>query len=322
MPSIEMLRLVNSGTEAAMSALRLARAVTERRKLVKFAGAYHGHADAMLVEAGSGVATLGIPGTPGITPGVAEDTLVVPYNNLEGIEAAVERWPNQIAAVIVEPVSGNMGVVPPAPGFLEGLRRLTRRAGALLIFDEVITGFRVARGGAQERYGVQPDLTCLGKVLGGGLPIGAYGGQRELMEQIAPAGPVYQAGTLSGNPLAVAAGLATLGALDEAAYKQLDRAGARVATALESAAEAAGVPLVINRVGSMLTPFFSGKPVGDYASAREANTRQFARWFTRMQTNGVMFPPSQFEAAFLSTAHDDEALAFLESTLAESFRSL
>lgn len=321
MPSIEMLRLVNSGTEATMSAVRLARAVTGRSKLVKFAGGYHGHADEMLVEAGSGVATLGIPGTPGITQGVAQDTLVVPYNSLDGVEAVLDRWPAQVAAVIVEPVAGNMGVVPPVPEFLEGLRRLTNDAGALLIFDEVITGFRVARGGAQERYGVRPDLTCLGKVLGGGLPIGAYGGRRELMEQIAPAGPVYQAGTLSGNPLAVAAGQATLAALDEAAYEQLERAGARVAAAIESAAGAAGLPLVINRVGSMLTPFFSGQPVGDYTSARKANTTQFARWFRRMQANGVMLPPSQFEASFLSTAHDDEALASLESSLTASFRS-
>jgi len=322
MPAIEMLRLVNSGTEAAMSAVRLARAVTGRAKLIKFAGGYHGHADALLAEAGSGVATLGIPGTPGITPGAAEDTLVVPYNALADVEAAMERWPGQVAAIIAEPVAGNMGVVPPAPGFLAGLQRLTRAAGSLLIFDEVITGFRVARGGAQELYGVTPDLTCLGKVLGGGLPIGAYGGRRDLMEQVAPAGPVYQAGTLSGNPLAVAAGLATLDALDDDAYRQLEEAGARAAAALHSAATDAGVPLTVNRVGSMLTAFFTGRGVHDYASAKQADPAQFATWFRRLLAKGVSLPPSPFEAAFLSTAHDDEALAFFESALPESFSSL
>ena len=319
MPAIEMLRLVNSGTEAVMSAVRLARAVTGRSKLVKFAGGYHGHADAMLVDAGSGVATLGIPGTPGITAGAAQDTVVVQYNDLDKVAAAMARWPEQVAAIIVEPVAGNMGVVPPAPGFLAGLRSLTRENGSLLIFDEVITGFRVARGGAQELYGVTPDLTCLGKVLGGGLPIGAYGGRREIMEQIAPAGPVYQAGTLSGNPLAVSSGLATLRALNDAIYAQLEQAGARVASSLQSAAASAGVPLTINRVGSMLTAFFTDGPVRDYASAKRADTTQFAGWFRRMKANGVLFPPSQFEAAFLSAAHSDEALGFLESALSDSF---
>jgi glutamate-1-semialdehyde 2,1-aminomutase len=322
MPAIEMLRLVNSGTEAAMSAVRLARAVTGRPKLIKFAGGYHGHADALLVEAGSGVATLGIPGTPGITAGAAGDTLVAPYNALAEVEAAMTRWPGQIAAVIVEPVAGNMGVVPPAPGFLEGLRRLTRDDGSLLIFDEVITGFRVARGGAQERYGVTPDLTCLGKVLGGGLPIGGYGGRRGIMEQVAPAGPVYQAGTLSGNPLAVAAGLATLDALDDRAYQRLEEAGARVASALQSAADAAGIALTINRVGSMLTPFFADRAVRDYATAKRADAARFAGWFRHLLARGVSLPPSQFEAAFLSTAHDDEALAFMDSALPDSFSRL
>ncbi len=319
MPAIEMLRLVNSGTEAAMSAVRLARAVTGRRKLIKFAGGYHGHADALLVEAGSGVATLGIPGTPGITPGAAEDTFVAPYNDLDGVQAALARWPRQVAAIIVEPVAGNMGVVPPTPEFLTGLRRLTRDDESLLIFDEVITGFRVARGGAQDLYGVTPDLTCLGKVLGGGLPIGAYGGRRDIMQQVAPAGPVYQAGTLSGNPLAVAAGLATLAALDDGVYRQLEHAGARAAAALQSAAAAAGVPLTVNRVGSMLTPFFTAGPVRDYASAKQARTALFGGWFRRMLAKGVMFPPSQFEAAFLSAAHSDEALRFLESAVSDSF---
>src|SRR5205814_2091556 len=261
-----MLRLVNSGTEAAMSAVRLARAFTGRRKLIKFAGAYHGHADALLVEAGSGVATLGIPGTPGITPAAAQDTVVARYNNLSDVESAMARWPRQVAAVIVEPVAGNMGVVPPLAGFLAGLREMTRDSESLLIFDEVITGFRVARGGAQELYGVTPDLTCLGKVLGGGLPIGGYGGRREIMEQVAPAGPVYQAGTLSGNPLAVAAGLATLDALDDSIYRQLESVGARVAAELASAAAAAGVPLTVNRVGSMLTAFFAAGAITEYAT--------------------------------------------------------
>jgi len=317
-----MLRLVNSGTEAAMSAVRLARAVTGRAKLIKFAGGYHGHADALLVDAGSGVATLGIPGTPGITAGAAGDTLVAPFNALAEVEVAMTRWPGQIAAVIVEPVAGNMGVVPPEPGFLEGLRRLTHDDRSLLIFDEVITGFRVARGGAQERFGVTPDLTCLGKVLGGGLPIGAYGGGRAIMEQVAPAGPVYQAGTLSGNPLAVAAGLATLDALDERAYQQLENAGARAANALQSAADAAGIPLTVNRVGSMLTAFFTDGAVTDYASARKAKATSFSSWFQRLLMNGVSLPPSQFEAAFVSTAHDEEALAFLESALRDSFTDL
>jgi glutamate-1-semialdehyde 2,1-aminomutase len=261
------------------------------------------------------VATLGIPGTPGITVGAAEDTLVAPFNGLAEVETAIERWPGQIAAIVVEPVAGNMGVVPPAAGFLEGLRRLTRDDGSLLIFDEVITGFRVARGGAQELYGVTPDLTCLGKVLGGGLPIGAYGGSQGIMEQVAPAGPVYQAGTLSGNPLAVAAGLATLEALDDRAYRQLEGAGARVAAALQSWAAAAGVPLLVNRVGSMLTAFFTDRAVRDYTSAKQADQAQFAAWFRRLLAKGVSLPPSQFEAAFLSTAHDDEALGFMESVL-------
>jgi glutamate-1-semialdehyde 2,1-aminomutase len=322
MPAIEMLRLVNSGTEAAMSAVRLARAVTGRPKLIKFAGGYHGHADALLVEAGSGIATLGIPGTPGITPGAAEDTVVVSYNALAEVEAAMDRWSRQIAAIIVEPVAGNMGVVPPEPGFLAGLRQLTQRDGSMLIFDEVITGLRVARGGAQELYGVTSDLTCLGKVLGGGLPIGAYGGRRDIMEQVAPAGPVYQAGTLSGNPLAVAAGLATLHELDDAVYRRLDATGELVASALRSAAAAADVPLTVNRVGSMLTPFFTDRPVRDYAGARQADTESFAKWFRRLLSKKVSLPPSQFEAAFVSTAHDEEALAFLESSLRDSFIGL
>jgi len=322
MPSVEMVRLVSSGTEAVMSAVRLARAATGRPKIVKFAGGYHGHADALLVEAGSGVATLGISGTPGITPGAAGDTIVVRYNALPELQAAFERWPGAIAVVIVEPVAGNMGVVPPGPGFLAGLRDLTRREGALLIFDEVITGFRVARGGAQASYGVTPDLTCLGKVIGGGLPVGAYGGRRDLMELIAPAGPVYQAGTLSGNPLAVAAGQATLDQLDEAAYQRLEAAGQRVAGLISSAAAAAGVPATVNRVGSMLTPFFTDRPVTDYDSARASDTARFGRWFHRMLERGISLPPSQFEAMFVSTAHRPEALDEFAAAADESFSNL
>jgi glutamate-1-semialdehyde 2,1-aminomutase len=321
MPAVEMLRLVNSGTEAVMSAVRLARAATGRSKLIKFAGGYHGHADSVLVDAGSGVATLAIPGTPGITAAAAQDTVVARFNNLDDVTRSLEQWQRQVAAVLVEPVAGNMGVVPPAEGFLRGLRKLTQEDGALLIFDEVITGFRVAPGGAQQLYGVTPDLTCLGKILGGGLPVGAYGGRREIMEQVAPAGPVYQAGTLSGNPLAVAAGLATLKALDDRVYRQLDATGGRLVRQLQSSAATAGIPLTVNRVGSMLTPFFTGEAVTDYATAKRADTARFAKWFQQMKAAGVLLPPSQFEAAFVSTAHDEDALRFLESRLEASFRA-
>jgi glutamate-1-semialdehyde 2,1-aminomutase len=322
MPSLEMVRLVNSGTEATMSAIRLARAATGRARIVKFAGAYHGHADALLAEAGSGVATLGIPGTPGVTAGAAGDTVVARFNALDDVARAFDRLPGQVAAVIVEPVAGNMGVVPPAAGFLEGLRRVTADQGSLLIFDEVMTGFRVARGGAQERFRVTPDLTCLGKVIGGGLPIGAYGGRRDLMEQVAPSGPVYQAGTLSGNPLAVVAGQATLDQLDAAAYDLLERSGSRVEQSIARAAAETGVPLTVNRVGSMLTPFFGPGPVTDYETAKGSDTAAFGRWFHRMLEAGVSLPPSQFEAAFLSTAHDDAALAHLEEAVNDSFHAL
>jgi len=322
MPGMEMVRLVNSGTEAAMSAVRLARAASGRAKLIKFAGGYHGHADSLLVEAGSGVATLGIPGTLGITAAAVGDTVVARYNQLPDVELAFQRWPEQVAAVIVEPVAGNVGVIPPEPGFLEGLRRLSERQGALLIFDEVITGFRVAPGGAQELYGVSPDLTCLGKVIGGGLPIGAYGGRRDLMEQVAPAGPVYQAGTLSGNPLAVAAGQATLDLLNGEAYPVLEAAGERVTSAIRGAANASGVPLTVNRVGSMLTAFFTDRPVRDYETARQADAKRFAAWFHRLLDRGVSLPPSQFEAAFVSVAHDEQALAFFEEAAQGSFDAL
>lgn len=304
--SIEMVRFVNSGTEATMSALRLARAATQRDVVLKFAGGYHGHADLLLSDAGSGVATLGIPGSPGVPAAVAAHTLSVPYNDLDAVAAVFAAYPADIAAVIVEPVAGNMGCVPPAPGFLEGLRRLCTDYGALLVFDEVMTGFRLAYGGAQSLVGVTPDLTCLGKVIGGGLPVGAYGGRAGLMRLIAPAGPVYQAGTLSGNPLAMAAGIAALDALRTGdAYEGLERLGARLASGLAAAAEAAGVLCAVNRAGSMLTPFLGVSDVHDYDDARNADRNRFAQVHAAWLAAGVFWPPSQFEAAFLSTAHTD-----------------
>jgi glutamate-1-semialdehyde 2,1-aminomutase len=305
-PSIEMIRFVNSGTEATMSALRLARAVTGRDRVVKCAGAYHGHADLLLVEAGSGVATLGIPGSPGVPAASVRDTLTVPYNDPGPVEALFAAEGERIAAVIVEPVAGNMGCVPPLPGYLESLRRTTSAHGALLVFDEVMTGFRVARGGAQALFGVVPDLTCLGKVIGGGLPVGAYGGPAALMSRVAPAGPVYQAGTLSGNPLAMAAGCATLDALaDGAAYARLEALGARLASGIAAAAEERGVPCAVNRVGSMLTPFLGVDTVTDYATARRADLMRFRHVHAAWLAAGVFWPPSQFEAAFLSTSHGE-----------------
>jgi glutamate-1-semialdehyde 2,1-aminomutase len=305
-PSMEMVRLVSSGTEAAMSALRLARGFTGRDMLVKFDGCYHGHADSLLVKAGSGGATFSIPDSQGVPAALAALTLTAPFNDLDAVRDLFRAKPDAIAAVIVEPVAGNMGVVAPAPGFLEGLREITSRHGALLIFDEVITGFRVAYGGAQERYGVRPDLTCLGKIVGGGLPIAAYGGRREVMTRIAPLGAVYQAGTLSGNPLAVAAGLATLEAVRApGVYATLERLGARMEQGLRAASEKSGVALTINRVGSMLTAFFCDAPVTDYASARRADTARYARYFHAMLAGGVFLAPSQFEAAFVSLAHSE-----------------
>jgi glutamate-1-semialdehyde 2,1-aminomutase len=314
--SVEMVRFVNSGTEATMSALRLARAFTGRAKIVKFDGCYHGHADALLVKAGSGVATLGLPDSPGVPAGAAQDTLVAPYNDLAATARILDAHRGRVAAVIVEPVAGNMGVVPPADGFLAGLRDLTREHGALLVFDEVMSGWRAHPVGAQALYGVTPDLTCLGKVIGGGLPVGAYGGRRDLMEMMAPAGPVYQAGTLSGNPLAMAAGIATLDTLAEpGTWERAERAAAAAASTLSDAARRAKVALTVQRVGTMFTPFFTGGPVTDFASAKGCDRARHAAFFHRMLEAGVYLPPSQFEAAFTSAAHrDDEAETFARAT--------
>ena len=314
LPSAQMVRFVNSGTEATMSALRLARAYTGRDKIIKFEGCYHGHADMLLVQAGSGVATLGLPDSPGVPKGAAQDTLVAAFNDLAGTKALFDANPGQIAAVIVEPVAGNMGVVPPQDGFLAGLRALTEQHGALLIFDEVMTGFRVALGGAQALYGVRPDLTTLGKVIGGGLPVGAYAGRREIMESVAPVGPMYQAGTLSGNPLAMTAGIETLRVLREPGlFEDLVARTQRLSAGVGEAARAAGVPLYQTQVGTMFCAFFSQAPVTSWASARLSDTGRFGRFFQAMLEQGVYLAPSQFEAGFMSVAHTDEVI---EATLA------
>jgi glutamate-1-semialdehyde 2,1-aminomutase len=306
-PSMEMVRAVSSGTEATMTALRLARGFTGRSKIIKTDGGYHGHADMLLVSAGSGVATLGIPGSAGVPEGAARDTLVVPYNDLAALEQVFAQHGNDIAAMIIEPVAGNMGLVTPAPGYLEGVRALTARHGALFIFDEVITGFRVAYGGAQALYGIQPDLTCLGKIVGGGLPAAAFGGRRDIMEKLAPLGPVYQAGTLSGNPLAMAAGLKVMEILGRpGTYERLDTLGKRLGDGLAAAARDAGVPHCVNRLGSMLTLFFTPGPVTDYASAKASDTTRFGAFFRKMRDRGVFLPPAQYEAMFVSLAHTDE----------------
>jgi len=307
MPSVEVVRMVNSGTEATMSALRLARGYTNRSKILKFEGSYHGHADALLIKAGSGVATLGLPDSPGVPEGVAEHTITVPYNDVESLRLAFEKYGEQLAAVIVEPVGGNMGVVPPLPGFLEEVRAITTRYGALLIFDEVMTGFRVHLHSAQGLYGITPDLTCMGKVIGGGLPVGAYGGRRDIMEKIAPSGPIYQAGTLSGNPLAMAAGITTLRLLGRpGVYEELERKSARLEAGLASCAAKYGIPSTINRVGSMVCPFFTDAAVIDYATAKTSDLQRFSRVFGRLLDSGVSIAPSQFEGMFVSLAHTDE----------------
>ncbi|UCG10789.1 MAG: glutamate-1-semialdehyde 2,1-aminomutase [Dehalococcoidia bacterium] len=323
MPSLEMMRLVSSGTEAAMSALRLARAFTKRDKIVKFAGGYHGHADGLLAKGGSGLATLGIPDSPGVPASYARNTLVAPYNNAGAVARLFERYPEEIAAVIVEPVVANMGVVAPHPGFLTGLRDLTSQFGALLIFDEVITGFRLAYGGAQAIYGITPDLTCLGKIIGGGLPVGAYGGRRRIMEMVAPLGPVYQAGTLSGNPLAMTAGIETLKVLRQpGVYQQLEAKSSALAGGIKKAAAEAGISLYIGRVASLLTVFFTAKAVVDYESARQADTKLFARFFQNLLSAGIYWPPSQFEAAFVSTAHTDKDIQLTLGAVKTALSSL
>ena len=307
-PSIEMVRMVSSGTEATMSAIRLARGVTGHTKLVKFEGCYHGHADSLLVKAGSGVATLGLPDSPGVPAALAENTITVPFNNAPALEQVFAEH-TRVAAVIIEPVVGNMGCVPPLPGYLEAVRKLTHDHGALLIFDEVMTGFRLARGGAQERYGITPDITTLGKIIGGGLPVGAYGGSREIMNNIAPAGSVYQAGTLSGNPLSMTAGLVTLRRLrDKSVYERLERSSKKLCEGLAAAAHEAGVATVTNRVGSMWTSFFTSEPVIDWDSANKSSRELYGKFFHTMLDEGVYLAPSQFEAAFVSLAHTDEVI--------------
>ena len=321
MPSLEVVRFVNSGTEATMSALRLARAFTGRTKIVKFVGCYHGHADLLLVQAGSGVATLGLPDSPGVTPGAVADTLTAPFNDLESVARLFDE--HEIAAVIVEPVVGNMGLVLPEPGFLEGLRELTASAGALLVFDEVMTGFRVHPGGAQALYGIAPDLTTLGKVIGGGLPVGAYGGRRDVMELVAPAGPVYQAGTLSGNPLAMSAGIETLRVLSEpGVWDGVSDACHRLVGGLEDAARDAGIPVQSARAGTMLGLFFADAPVTDWESAARSDTGRFAAFHRAMLERGVYLPPSQFETWFVSTAHTEAVIDATVAAARDAFASV
>ena len=323
LPSVDRVRLVSSGTEACMSAIRLARAYTGRSKVIKFSGCYHGHADGLLVKAGSGAMTHGIPTSAGVPEAYAAETLVADYNDIASVESFFQAWPDAIAGVIVEPVAGNMGVVPPAEGFLADLRRVTADHGAMLIFDEVITGFRIAYGGAQTRYGVTPDITCLGKIIGGGLPVGAYGGRREIMEMVAPLGPMYQAGTLSGNPLAVTAGLTTLTQLQEpGAYERLESLAGRLADGLAQAFAQAEVPATLNRVGSMLTGFFTAGPVDSLAQVEQADTEAYGRYFHAMLERGVYLAPSQFEAGFVSLAHTEADIDRTVEVAAAALESL
>src|SRR6266496_5507277 len=310
MPNIEMIRFVNSGTEATMSALRLARAYTKREKIIKFDGCYHGHADMLLVQAGSGVVTLGLPDSPGVPADTVKDTLVADFNNLESVEVLFKKYPDQIAAIIVEPVAGNMGVVPPLPDFLEGLRGITNQEGSVLIFDEVMTGFRVHKGGAQSLYNIQPDLTTLGKVIGGGLPVGAYGGRKEIMQLVAPLGPMYQAGTLSGNPLAMSAGIAALDLIrDDNVWEQMEVRSQQLDAGIESAAKRAGIPIQQTRVGTMRTLFFSNIEPVDWNTVKAADTVRFGKFFQQMLGNGVYLAPSQFEAGFISILHDEAIIS-------------
>ena len=322
MPSIERVRFVNSGTEAAMSAIRVARAFTKRDHIIKFEGCYHGHADAFLAQAGSGLMTFGVPTSPGVPASAAADTLLATYNDVRSCERLCEARPDTIAAIIVEPIAGNMGVVPPKAGFLRGLRDLCSRHGIVLIFDEVISGFRAGMGGAQGLFGVTPDLTCLGKIIGGGLPVGAYGGRADLMDLVAPAGPVYQAGTLSGNPLAMTAGLWSLGHLSSDLYRKLGCRGARLADGLADAARVAGVPLLVNGFGSVLTPFFTSEPVHDYQSALKAHTKRYAAFFQGMLARGIYPPPSQFEGWFLSAAHSERDIELTVRAAREAMREV
>lgn len=322
-PAVEMVRFVNSGTEATMSALRLARAYTGRDKIIKFVGCYHDHADLLLVQAGSGVATLGLPDSPGVPVGTARDTIAAPYNDLQAVEKAFDTYPNEVAAVIVEPVGGNMGVVPPQDGFLEGLRRITTDHRALLIFDEVMTGFRVAYSGAQELYGILPDLTTLGKVIGGGLPVGAYAGRRRIMETVAPAGPMYQAGTLSGNPLAMTAGIETLKLLSQpGVFGEIEQKATELTQGFTRAAQDADVPIYQTRVGTMFSTFLTSKPVIDYQTAKTSRTDQFSRFFHAMLDRGVYLAPSQFEAGFISLAHPTADIQHTIDAAREAFQAI
>ena len=323
MPNIEMIRFVNSGTEATMSVLRLARAFTGRNKIVKFEGNYHGHADMLLVAAGSGVATLGLPNSPGVPPATVADTLTAQFNDLDSVQALFDEVGDEIAAIILEPVSGNMGLIPPQDGFLEGLRQITEQHGALLVFDEVMTGFRVHPGGAQTRYNIKPDLTALGKVIGGGLPVGAYGGRKEIMEMVAPAGPVYQAGTLSGNPLAMTAGIATLAVFkQEGAWEKLEATGEKLITGIAQAAASAGIPIRHNQVGTMFGFFFTDQEVTGWETAKTADTVRFGRFHRAMLESGIYLAPSQFEAGFVSTAHGEKEISQTIEAAEKAFRSL